>query len=74
MTNEPDVHRGLNHVARIAGLVAVTAVFVAAAAIRLLLTEPMTIAAAVDTGEIAPLLRQLAEVVYKTMAGLLDYL
>ena len=74
MTNEPDVDRGLNHVARIAGLVAVTAVFVAAAAIRLLLTEPMTIAAAVDTGEIAPLLRQLAEVVYKTMAGLLDYL
>jgi|KBSSwiStaDraftv2_1062776.scaffolds.fasta_scaffold2857131_2 hypothetical protein len=74
MTNEPDVHRGLNHVARIAGLVAVTAVFVAAAAIRLLLTEPMTIATAVDTGEIAPLLRQLAEVVYKTMAGLLDYL
>jgi len=74
MTNEPDVHRGLNHVARIAGLVAVAAVFVAAAAIRLLLTEPMTIATAVDTGEIAPLLRQLAEVVYKTMAGLLDYL
>jgi hypothetical protein len=34
----------------------------------------MTIATAVDTGEIAPLLRQLAEVVYKTMAGLLDYL
>ena len=74
MTNEPDVDRGLNHVARIAGLVAVTAVFVAAAAIRLLLTEPMTIAAAVDTGEISPLLRQLAEVVYKTMADLLDYL
>jgi undecaprenyl pyrophosphate phosphatase UppP len=74
MTNEPDADRRLAHVASIATLVAVTAGFVAAAAIRLLLTEPMTIASTIDTGGIFPLLRQLAEVVYKTMAGVLHYL
>jgi hypothetical protein len=38
------------------------------------LTEPVTIVNAIATGEISPLVRQLAEVIYKTMVGLLDYL
>jgi hypothetical protein len=46
----------------------------AGAAIWLVLTEPVTIANAVDTGEIAPLVLRLAEAIYQTMAGLLDYL
>jgi len=74
MTNEHVAGRGLNPVASIAGLVGVVAAFVAGAAIWLVLTDPVTIANAVDTGEISPLVRQLAKVIYATMAGLIDYL
>jgi len=74
MTYEQDADRGLDHVASIAGLIGVVAAIVAAAAIRLMLTKPMAITNAVATGETSPLVRQLAEVIYKTMAGLLDYL
>ena len=74
MTNEQDAGRGLNYVASIAGPIGVGAAIVAAAAIWLVLTKPVTIAHAVDSGEIFPLVRQLAEVIYETMAGLLDYL
>ena len=74
MTHEQDADRGLNHVVSIAVLIGVVAAVVAAAAIWLLLTEPVTIVNAVVTGETSPLVRQLAEVIYKTMVGLLDYL
>jgi hypothetical protein len=74
MTNEQDADRGLNYVASIAGPIGVIAALVAGAAIWLVLTEPLTIVNAVDRGEISPLVRQLAEVIYKTMVGLLDYL
>ena len=65
---------GLNRCASVAGLIGVVAAIVAAAAIWLVLTAPVTVATAVDTGEISPLVRQLAAVIYETMAGLLDYL
>jgi hypothetical protein len=74
MTNEHDAGRGLNRAASVAGLIGVIAALVAAAAIWLVLTEPVTIANAVDTGEISPLVRRLAAVVFETMAGLLRYL
>lgn len=74
MTNEQDTDRGLNHIASIAGLIGVVAAIVAGSAIWLVLTEPVTIVNAVDTGEISPFVRQLAEVIYATMAGVLDYL
>ena len=74
MTDEHDAARGLNRAAGVASFVGVVAALVAAAAIWLVLTEPVTIANAVDTGEISPLVRRLAAVVYETMAGLLRYL
>jgi hypothetical protein len=72
--SEQAADRGFDRVASVAGLIGVVAAIVAAAAIWLVLTEPVTIANAIDTGEIAPLVHQLAEVIYRTMAGLLDYL
>ena len=74
MTNEHVAGPGLNRCASIAGLIGVVAAIVAAATIWLVLTEPVTVANAVGTGEISPLARQLAEVIYETMAGLLSYL
>ena len=62
------------HIASMAGLIGVAAAIVAAVAVWLVLTEPVTIANAVDTGEIAPLVRLLAKAIYEAMAGLLDYL
>jgi hypothetical protein len=74
MTNEQDVDRGLHYVASIAGPIGVVAAIVAGAAIWLVLTEPLTIANAVGSGELSVLVRQLAQVIYEAMAGLLDYL
>ena len=74
MTNERDSALGLNRWASVAGLIGVAAAIVAAAAIRLVLTAPVTVANAVDTGEISMLVRQVARVIYETMAGLLGYL
>jgi hypothetical protein len=74
MTHEQDADRGLNHVASIAALIGVAAAIAAGSAIWLVLTEPVTIVNAVHTGEISTLVRQLAQVFYEAMAGLLDYL
>jgi hypothetical protein len=74
MTNEQDADRGLNYVASIAGPIGVVAAIVAGASIWLVLTETATIVDAVHTGHISPLVRQLAGVIYETMAHLLDYL
>jgi hypothetical protein len=73
MTNAEDNFRGPG-VAGLAGLIGVTAAILAAAAIWLVLTEPVTVANAVDTREFVPLMRQLAEVIFTAMAGLIDYL
>jgi hypothetical protein len=74
MTTEQRVDRGPNHLASLASLVAIAAAIVAAVVIRVVLTEPMRIAKAVDTGDNLALLRQLADVIVKTLASLLDYL
>jgi hypothetical protein len=74
MTDELDAARGLNRAAGVASIVGVVAALVAAAAIWLVLTDPVTIANAVDTGEISPLVRRRAAVVYEAMASLLRYL
>jgi hypothetical protein len=72
----PDVdpERGFNRVTSVAVLIGVIAAIIAGATIWLLLTDPVTVANAVDTGDVSPLVRQLAEVLYKAIAGLLEYL
>jgi len=57
-----------------AGTIAVLSAVVAGATIWLLLTDPVTVADAVDTGEVSPLVRELAGVLYNALAGLLRYL
>ena len=56
-----------------AGVAAIAAIF-AAALIWLLLSDPVTVADAVETGEIAPLFQQIMAVIYQTLLTLLDYL
>jgi hypothetical protein len=56
-----------------AGVAAIAAVF-AAALIWLLLSDPLTVADAVETGEMAPLFKEIAAVIYEALFWLLDYL
>ena len=56
------------------GTLAVLSALFAAATIWLLLTDPVTVADAVDTGEVSPLVKELATVLYGALAGLLKYL
>ena len=56
------------------GTVAVLSAVFAAATIWLLLTDPVTVADAVDTGQVSPIVKELATVLYNALAGLLKYL
>lgn len=63
-----------DRVASVAALVGVVAAVIAGATIWLLLTNPVTVATAVDEGEMSPLVRQLAQVLVDAFLGLLEYL
>ena len=54
-----------------AGLIAAT---LAGATVWLVLTDPVTVADAVSEGEISPLIRELADVLYRALRDLLRYL
>jgi hypothetical protein len=54
--------------------VAALAAIFAGALIWLLLSDPVTVADAVETGEIAPLFNEIAAVIYQALLMLLDYL
>ena len=56
------------------GAVAVISAVLAIAIIWLLLTNPVTVAHAVNDGEITPLVRGLAQVLFDALRGLLKYL
>ena len=56
------------------GLVAMVSAVLAAATVWLLLTNPVTVATAVNEGEVSPLVRELAQVLFNALAGLLKYL
>ena len=66
--------RAGGRVATVAVLVGALAAIVAGATIWLLLTDPVTVANAVDSGEISPLVLSLADILYNALVGLLDYL
>ncbi len=66
--------RTFDRVISIGVLIGVVAAVIAGATIWLLLTDPVTVANAVDTGELSPLVQQLAEVIYNALSGLLQYL
>ena len=54
--------------------VAFVSIVLAAAMIWLFVTNPVTVATAVNEGEISPLVRNLAEVLMSALGGLLKYL
>ena len=56
------------------GAVGLVAAILAGAAIWLLLTDPVTVADMVTEGEVTPLVRELARVLYGALLGLLKYL
>jgi hypothetical protein len=56
------------------GLIAIVSVVLAVATVWLLLTNPVTVATAVNEGEVSPLVRELARVLLDALAGLLKYL
>ena len=56
------------------GLIAVVSIVLAVATVWLFLTEPVTVATAVNEGEISPLVRELAQVLLNALNGLLKYL
>jgi hypothetical protein len=56
-----------------AGVAIVAAIF-AGALIWLLLSDPVTVAERVETGEIGSLVAELASVIYQALLNLLDYL
>jgi hypothetical protein len=55
-------------------IVGILAAVIAGAAIWLVLTDPVTVAESVDTGEVSPLVRSLAGAIYEALRGLLRYL
>lgn len=56
------------------GLIALVSIVLAMATVWLFLTEPVTIATAVNDGEISPLVRELAQILLSALSGLLRYL
>lgn len=56
-----------------AGVAAIAAIF-AGALIWLMLSDPVTVADAVEGGQVTPLLSELAGVIYQALLNLLDYL
>jgi flagellar basal body-associated protein FliL len=58
----------------LASVVGLIALVVAGATIWLVLTDPVTVAEAVDRGEFEPLVEELANVIYNAIVGLIKYL
>ena len=71
---DSDSDRRVGRVAGVAVLIGVAAAVIAGATIWLVLTDPVTLANALDGGEISPLIEALADVIYNALVGLLDYL
>lgn len=55
-------------------LIAAVSILLAAATLWLFVTNPVTVATAVNEGDVSPLMRSLAQVIYQALSGLLKYL
>jgi hypothetical protein len=69
-----DADATTSRVASVAVLIGAIAAVIAGATIWLVLTDPVTVATAVETGEVSPLVRQIADVLYNAIVGLFDHL
>ena len=71
---QDDPDRGLDRVTSLGVIIAILSAVVAGGVIWLVVTDPVTVASAVENGEVSPLVRRLAEVLYNALSGLLAYL
>ena len=71
---EDDPDRRLDRLTSLGVVVGIVCAVVAGATIWLVVTDPVTVASAIEGGEVSPLVRRLAEVLYNALAGLLAYL
>jgi hypothetical protein len=55
-------------------LIALVSIVLAAATIWLFVTNPVTVANAVNEGDVSPLIRNLAQVLLAALGGILKYL
>ena len=58
----------------VVSIVGILATIIAGATIWLLLTDPVTVAESVDSGEVSPLVQSLASRIFEALRGLLKYL
>ena len=58
----------------LAAVIGLIATPMAGATVWLLVTQPVTVADAVATGEVSPLMRALAAALYEALAGIVKYL
>ena len=63
-----------NRVFSLVGIVGLLATVVAGATVWLLLTDPVTVAESMDSGEVTPLVQSLAGSIYDALVRLLRYL
>jgi hypothetical protein len=71
---QEDPDRGLDRVTSLGVIIAVLTAVMAGAIIWLVVTDPITVASAIESGEVSPLVQRLAEVLYNAISGLLAYL
>jgi hypothetical protein len=63
-----------NRLFSLVGIVGLFAVVIAGATVWLLLTDPVTVAESMDSGEVTPLVQSLAGSIYDAIVNLLKYL
>jgi hypothetical protein len=63
-----------NRLFSLVGIVGLFAAIIAGATVWLLLTDPVTVAESMDSGEVSPLVQSLAGSIYDAIAALLKYL
>ena len=56
------------------GIIGLFALVIAGATVWLLLTDPVTVAESIDSGEVSPLVQSLAGSIYDALVNLLKYL
>lgn len=63
-----------NRLFSLVGIIGLFAVVIAGATVWLLLTDPVTVAESMDSGEVSPLVQSLAGSIYDALVKLLRYL
>ena len=63
-----------NRLFSLVGIVGLFALVVAGATVWLLLTDPVTVAESMDSGEVTPLVQSLAGSIYDALVRLMHYL